>query len=282
MARHQRRWWGVLGALALACGAGCMSFPKPIDLPPECTAECADVPCACRGKVYVFLMSGLDPFDLDRVADFRAALIRAGFNRVYNGQAFHDSYFAREMHRLALEEPDARFVLVGFSLGADYAVSLAESVAHYNIPITLLASVDPYWWSAAPTERPTNVQQVMQIHGQPLLFANRASAGMDVEIPESFPTNITAHPLTVEHLARTLASIAGTLPRPELPPAAPVPDDSPTPRPITARRDEPRDAWDFLKPVASLRDLAPAEPAAPLPVTGERTTLRPAQPAVAE
>src|SRR5207247_5004367 len=140
--------------------------PNRIALPPECTTECAEVPCACRGKVYVFLMTGLDPFNTDRVGDFRAALIQAGFTKVYSGQGYHDTFFAAEMHRLAREEPDARFVLVGFSMGADYAASLAESVAQYGIPITLLASVDPYWWSTAPTRRPPNVQQVMHIHGE--------------------------------------------------------------------------------------------------------------------
>src|SRR5215207_10170554 len=109
---------GRLGTLALAAtmsgGPGCMSLnPKTIPLPPECTAECAEVPCACRGKVYVFLLAGLDPFDTDRVGDFRNALIRSGFTKVYSGQGYHDTYFAAEMHRLTLAEPDARFVVVG-------------------------------------------------------------------------------------------------------------------------------------------------------------------------
>jgi pimeloyl-ACP methyl ester carboxylesterase len=278
--------WGTrqaLGTLLLTAasigGPGCMAInPKPIPLAPECTAACADVPCQCRGKVYVFLMSGFDPLDLDRVGDFRAALIRAGFTKVYNGQFYHDVYFAKEMHRLATEEPDARFVVVGFSLGAEFAVSLAESVGHQGIPISLLASVDPYWWSTAPAKSPSNVQQVMHIHGEPLLFAQRASAGAEVQIPESFPANVTAHPLAVETLARALANVAGTLPPP---PASPVPqlaDDLPTPRPVT-RTSNPRDAWDFLKPTASLRGLAPIDPL-PAATGGERTSLRPAQPPV--
>lgn len=271
---------GALLFAALIAGPGCMALdPKPIPLPPECTAQCGDVPCACRGKVYVFLMSGFDPLDLDRVKDFRTALIHAGFIRIYSGQGYHDTYFASEMHRLALEEPDARFVIVGFSLGADYAVSLAESVGHYGIPVALLASVDPYWWSSAPTEKPANVEQVMHVHGEPWLLANRPSAGMDVRIPESFPTNITAHPLTVESLARALISIADTLPHPPPPTAAPpVADDHPTPRPVT-RTEGPRDSWDFLKPIASLRSLTPEEPSVGPNPGGERTSLRPTQPA---
>jgi hypothetical protein len=280
MSRHRQSLRG-LGLAVLIASSGCMALnPHPIPLAPECTTDCAEIPCSCRGKVYVFLMSGFDLFDMDRVNDFRTALIHAGFTKVYNGQFYHDTYFASEIHRLALEEPDARFVIVGFSLGADYAVSLAESVGHYGIPVSLLASVDPYWWSSAPTTNPPNVQQVMHIHGEPLLFPNRTSAGMDVQIPETFPTNITSNPLTVEALARALASVADTLPHPA--PANDPPqlsDDSPTPRPVH-RAEGPRDSWDFLKPIASLKSLAVDEAAVAAQPGGERTSLRPVLPLV--
>jgi len=219
-------------------------------------------------------MSGFDPLDFDHVSDFRRALIRQGFTKVYNGQCYHDTFFASEMCRIARAEPDAQFVIVGFSLGADYAVSLAESVANHGIPIALLVSVDPCWWSSAPTKKPSNVQQVMNIHGEPLLFAARVPAGMDVQIPDSFPTNITAHPLAVESVALALANIAGTMPRPQPTPLPELTDDLPTPHPTTIRTNKARDAWDFLKPVANLRNLAPVE-------SGERTSLRPLQPPAA-
>src|SRR5439155_18932982 len=134
----------------------------------------------------------------------------------------------------------------------------------------------------APTQMPANVQQVMHVHGEPLLVANRASAGIDVQIPETFPANITAHPLTAEHLARSLSGIAGTLPRPEPTAAPPVAEDAPTPRPVIVRTDGPRDSWDFLKPVASLRGRMPLETATEPTPLGERTALRSAQPAIAE
>src|SRR4051812_15211300 len=107
--RKERRL-GVLGTLVLAAGlsggSGCVSLgSKPIAVPPECGTRCAEVPCACRGKVYVFLMTGFDPFNTDRIGDFRSALIRAGFTKVYSGQGYHQNFFAAELHRLAREEP---------------------------------------------------------------------------------------------------------------------------------------------------------------------------------
>jgi len=284
MTANRRRLRHLLGPLALAVGlagsSGCLClYHNPPVLPQDCTTACSDVPCACRGKVYVFLLSGFDPLDLDHVGEFRMALLHAGFTKVYSGQFYHDTYFAAEMHRLALTEPDAKFVVVGFSTGAIEAVSLAESVAAKSIGITLLASVDPPWWSGAPAELPPNVQQVMHVHGQPVFVAPPATPGIDVEIPESFPTNITAHSMTVETLARTLAGIAGAVPRPT-PPQTAAPalvENGPTPRPVARRSDGPRDDWDFLKPVATLRsatqpEAPPTQPTAP--VGSERVAAR--------
>jgi hypothetical protein len=275
MSRARPRSFAALALAAVVAGPGCLSLGhKPIALAPECAAACDDVPCACRGKVYVFLLSGFDPLDLDHVSDFRAALIRAGFTKVYNGQFYHDRFFAKEMRRLSTEQPDAKFVLVGFSLGAEAAVSLAKSVGEHRIPVALLASVDPYWWSSAPTNKPDNVEQVMHVHGERLLIPPTLSVGQDVQIPASFPSNVTANAFTVETLARSLANVAGTLPPPGAPPAAEPPDEMPSPRPV-ARADAPSDAWDFLRPMAKLPSLtgSPGE---------ERTSLRPVMPRLAE
>jgi hypothetical protein len=257
-------------AAGIAASSGCMSLnPHPIPLSADCTAACGDVPCPCRGKVYVFLLRGFDPLDLDRVDDVRTALNTAGFTKVYDGQFYHERYFAEEMRRLSREEREARFVVVGFSLGAQAATGLAETVAKEGIPIALLASVDPYWWSSAPRRKPANVEQVMHVHGERLLFAPTLSAGADVQIPGAWPSNVTANPLAVETVARALANVAGTLPKPSNTRAPDFAGDLPTPRPI-ARNDGTRDAWDFLKPLATLPSSGNSNE--------ERTSLRPVQP----
>lgn len=259
---------------ALTAAPGCVSLHKPIALSSDCLTVCNDVPCACRGKVYVFLLSGFDPLDIDRVADVRAALIRAGYTKIYNGQFYHGSFFAREMLRLTVEEPDAKFVLVGFSYGAETAVSLAETVGKQSVPIALLASVDPYWWSSAPAKKPANVGQTLHVHGERLLVGAAASAGTDFQVPSSYPANVTAQPLGVEAVARAITEVAGQLPRPQ-PSATPqIVNESPTPRPV-ARSQNPPDAWDFLKPVAKLPPIG-------APVGEERTSLRPVMPALTE
>ena len=191
------------------------SIRKPIPLAPECTAACADVPCQCRGKVYVFLMSGFDPLRHRSRRRFpHGAHPMPDSPRFTTASSITTRFFASEMRRLAVEEPDARFVVVGFSLGADVR-RVAGRIRRPSRASRSRCSHPwiPYWWSSAPTqdaaERATGDDTFT---ANLCCFANRTSAGTDVQIPETFPTNITANPLTVESLARALASIAGTLP----------------------------------------------------------------------
>jgi hypothetical protein len=275
--RQQRRW--VFGAFTLAAGmlgsSGCLTLSHTqCALPPGCAEACQAVPCACRGKVYVFLVDGFDPLDFSRVAEVRSSLIRAGFTKVYNGQFYHGGWFADELRRLHTEEPDAHFVVVGFGSGVEVAASLAESVAKDGIAIDLLASVDAPFWSSAPQKQPANVQQAMAVHGQSLFGATDAVAGQDIEVPAGFLDNVTAHPLTLDRLAHALAQVAGAVPAPAKPEPVAA-EQAPTPRPMAARLAGPRDEWDFLKPVARLRDtLPPAEPAQDVMPYGERSVSR--------
>jgi hypothetical protein len=213
--------------------------------------------------VYVFLVNGFDPLGWGGAADARTALIRAGFRKVYDGQFYHAGWFADEMRRLHAEEPDVRIAVVGFGAGVEVAAWLAGEVAADGVVIDLLASVDAPFWSDAPGRHPENVGEVIAVEGRqqgPLM-------------PEFELAN---DPPTLDWLATELALVAGAVPAPPIQPKPPASVAEPTPRPFTARPRATRDEWDFLKPVAQLREIlpAPAHPVAEQPPDGERTALR--------
>src|SRR5262245_25236265 len=141
--------------------AGCLTWKAAsLPLPPDCVERCNDVPGGSRAKVYVFLLSGFDPLDLDEIAAVRATFQRHGFIKVYNGQFYHGIEFAKEMRAIRAEVPDARFAIVGYGLGVEAAAALAEDVAQSDIPVNLLASVDAPFWSSAPGKQPAHVWRV--------------------------------------------------------------------------------------------------------------------------
>ncbi|MFO0809761.1 MAG: hypothetical protein U0746_14155 [Gemmataceae bacterium] len=242
--RTKRRGLGNLILLAgLAGGPGCVTLcPKPLDLPPECVQACQQVPSCSRGRVFVFLVDGLDPLAVGCVGTVRRTLVGLGFNKVYDGYFYHVDWFAEEMCRLHAEEPDTRFVVVGVSTGATTAQSLAESVAAAGVGIELLAVVDGPLWGTANSVKPGNVVNMVRV-----------------------PDAATA----VMPLIEELTAIARSVPVPirELPP--PVVEELPPPRPVSRSSEGARDAWDFLKPVARLGESRTE----PMRAT-EHTTLR--------
>lgn len=242
MRAKRRNMGGWLLVACLVASPGCLTLcPNALELPPECVQACRELPCCSRGRVFVFLVDGFDPLDSCGVNCVRRSLIGLGFIKVYDGHFYHAGWFADEMRRLHAEEPDAHFVVVGFSTGADTARSLAESVAGDGITVDLLAVVDGPLWTAAIPDKPENVVRVIHLPGSAV---------------------------AVQPLADELTAIAGLVPVPVPPVVADV-SELPTPRPVAPVPSATRDAWDFLKPVARLD-----APATELPAAREHTSLR--------
>lgn len=241
--RVKRRNLGSWLLLAsLVASPGCLTLaPQMLDLPPECVQACHSLPCCSRGRVFVFLIDGFDPLDCCGVTRVRRSLIDLGFIKVYDGHFYHAAWFADEMRRLHAEEPDAHFVVAGFSTGAETARSLAESVGPDGITVDLLAVVDGPLWTAADPHKPENVVRVIHLPGC-------AAAG--------------------QPLADELTAIAGLVPVP-LPPAPPDITELPTPRPVVPPAPGTPDAWDFLKPATRL-----APPPTELPMPREDAPIR--------
>jgi pimeloyl-ACP methyl ester carboxylesterase len=90
----------------------------------------------------VFILGGTDPFDRgpDRLA---TGLNEHGFAKVYTGTRFHANWFAKEARRVAAENPDARFAVVGRRGGAARAAELAAQLARDGLPIDAFVLLDP-------------------------------------------------------------------------------------------------------------------------------------------
>jgi hypothetical protein len=277
-------WAGTLGRWLLAgvlgTGTGCMGFIHPVPpAPKELCEPCRSLPQACRGHVYVFLVGGMDPCHWANLGGLCSYLNSLGFTKTYCGELYHCWYFDSEIKKLHREDPEARFVLLGFSFGANVVRNLAQSAAKDGITIDLLVYCGGNTLKDCPRDRPENCLKIVNVlvssgfiwNGDTLQGADNAE--VDGGWHFSSPTN----PYTVNALVSELAVIAARVPF--VAPRDPVlpPEEAPAPRRLgPAEVPEPttaRDEWDFLKPVQHLHkpvDAAAtgAEPGTSVPGAG--------------
>jgi len=232
-----------LGLLAAAClgGTGCLSFLHPVEpAPPDIHATCLAYPPCCRDHVYIFLVHGVDPFDWANMAGVRDYVQELGFRKTYYGQAYHTLKFDREMRQIRAEDPSARFVLVGFSLGANMVRYLANSAQDDQIPIDLLVYFGGNTLHNEAYDQPDNAVRIVNVLASGAIW-NGAWMDRAENIHETdvYHFGSPAHPYSIQTLARELAVVAEHVE---------VKDDGPPPPPATGE-------WDFLKPVAHLKPV---------------------------
>jgi hypothetical protein len=271
-----RQFWRLLGsswllAVGLASTPGCLNCCHP--LPPanaELTTPCEELPPCCRRHVCIFVLNGIDPLSCSNLSGLEEHLHKLGFNQTYFGQCYHAPWFAHVIRHLHHDDPEARFVLIGFDVGAKAACWTAEMVESAHVPIDLLVYLDGCLLSKEPGAKPCNVHQVINVV---------AGCGQAIEGTEHVDALGVGHygtpasPATLVRLAQALADVAMQVPvRPEpepMPALMPVPyqpapsppsqeEMAPTPRPVPAPEKKERDEWDFLKPTDHLQPLPEA------------------------
>jgi hypothetical protein len=260
MPRHGcwRTLAGCLTILGISLASGCLGFVHPITpLSLEDRTSCDHVPQACKNRVHVFIIHGLDPLDLGNLDGLCDYLHSLGFIKTHFGQAFHGGYFEKEILRIHEAEPMARFAILGFSYGAGVARDLTCQLEKANIPVDLLVYLDGVCIFQRPLDSPHNALRVVNI------VAGEVDAGASIADAENVECSNTWHfgaptnRRTLKVLADELTTVAlgvplievllpppdFTVPRrpPVLPPPQPGAPPLPPPTPAGA-------GWNFLGP----------------------------------
>ncbi len=254
------RW---LLAACLAGASGCMSFVHPIDPPEKHVVEASQaLPDECRKHVYIFLVGGMDPCQWANLGGVREYLIALGYPKVYYGQLYHCFAFNSEIKKIHREDPRARFVLVGFSFGANVVRSFANSAQEEGILIDLLVYLGGNTIMNEPRSQPDNV-----LHIENILATGCIWNGDDLDRAET--THCTdvwhfgspTHQKTRAMFERELPVVAARVPI-IVPPVPPIPEDevAPTPRPLSPRPPAALPpGMDFLQPIEQLPVPRPAD-----------------------
>jgi pimeloyl-ACP methyl ester carboxylesterase len=276
---------GLCGlAFAMSMQAGCLQYLHPVDpLPVEEVRDNFQVPTACKNGVYVFLLHGIDPFDLANLEGLRDYVQSLGYIKTYYGQPFHAFYCATEIVAIRKRDPNARFVVIGFSYGAGLVRDLACSVGKLGIGIDLLVYLDGVPLDARPLGRPANARKVVNI----LAFARRDQykivGAENLRYDDAWHYGTVTHPKTLRMLVRELAEVALRVPvitdAPPPVPGVPAPQVLPAPKELSAPQVLPapkelpapkqlpppkpnakRGGWDFLEPDGHARSAQGAKP----------------------
>jgi hypothetical protein len=251
-----QQWRRLLGSIILAASAtavgGCLKPYYPVPPPAhELMQPCQALPDGCRNQVYIFLINGLDPVNLANMTGVRDHLQKLGFHKTYYGQLYHASYFEKEIRRIHHEDPEARFVLLGFSFGANLARNISHHVKNDGIDIDLLVYCGGNTFDNIPGDRPENAHRIVNILASGCIWNGAWLDGAEnVHAVDVFHFGTPSHPRTLEILDRELAVVATAVPilhGVETIPG-PDPEEMPAPRPAKPQGAARRDEWDFLQP----------------------------------
>jgi hypothetical protein len=254
----------ALAALCLATGQGCLSFVHSLDLPPkEQIAQGESIPAPSRNHVHVFLIHGMDPMDLANLNGVTEYIQQLGYIKTHYGQLYHLWEFKKEMRRVHKEDPQARFVLIGFSFGANMVRELANAVKDEGILIDLLIYLGGNTLENTPETQPDHVVHIANILAAGCIWNGTTMDRADnIHYTNVWHFGSPTHPRTRELLARELAVVALRVPYVEkAPPPLPqeLEEEVPMPRRVTPDRvrqmsSELPPEWGFLNTRAASAD----------------------------
>jgi pimeloyl-ACP methyl ester carboxylesterase len=229
---------------ALACLVGCHSVHPP---PRELIEPCQSLPRCCRDHVHIFLIDGLDPANCADLPGLRSYLVGLGFNNTSHGQLYHTGTFLNTIRRIHAEDRSARFVLVGFSFGANAARHVANQLKEEQVEVDLLVYLGGNTLGNTPRDRPSNARRVVNILATGWIWHGAQMDDADnLSVPDVLHFGSPTHQATLEMFARELAEVAAQVPL--------VINTADT---TTSSKLQP--AWSFLAPAESLQPLPERE-----------------------
>jgi hypothetical protein len=251
------------GARSLASGAaallallatGCLGMLHPVRCPqtPQCVA-CSGLPACCCRHVHIFFVNGLDPLDYCNLKGLAGYCNQLGFANTYRGQLFHGKHFHKQIVRIHQEDPDSRFVLVGFSFGANVMRDMALELQREGIDVDLLVYYGGNTLENEPRSKPENAGHVVNIlaHGY-IWHGARIDGAENYQLEDVWHFGSPTHRVSLEVLGRELMTIALRVP---------MTREDLIQTHVTAKPPNgsvERDEWDFLKPSDRLAPLVEA------------------------
>jgi hypothetical protein len=200
-----RQTAGLALTFALLASLGCTTCPHRAAF--DALATEADQSCTYgqRNRVIAVLVGPESVFDLGGVGTFSKSLNEAGFARIYRGGILHANWLSREAQRTHEDDPETRFVVIGYDLGCRTARNLAVDLTHSGVPVDAVVLLDPL---AVDSNRPlpANVElTVVRSHGW---TGNPVPDAFESIVPGVGHYDLLASPETLGTVVAALSTVA--------------------------------------------------------------------------
>jgi thioesterase domain-containing protein len=182
------------------------------------------------------LINGLDPLYVGNMAGERDYLQQLGFSNIYFGQMYDWWWFKSKVRQAYREDPQARFVIVGYSWGCSMAHSLARAVQDEGIEIDLLVHLDAVAFTRKFHHKLENVHRVLNITSFSMLCGVPSEGAENIRESDVWHFGPPTHPRTLEALAANLVSLAVATKTPEARAMSPAAGVALSPAPTTTLR----------------------------------------------
>ncbi len=128
-------------------------------------------PCPCpKDHVYIFAVNGLNPLCLGNFNGFCTYLKEQGYKHTYFAQLYTCLDWANYIREVRHGDPQAKVVLIGFSLGANSVRWIANDLARDGTRVDLLVYLVGDTIGNTPESHPANVGRVVNIRGKGLIL----------------------------------------------------------------------------------------------------------------
>ncbi len=170
---------------------------------------------------YVFCFNGVDPANLGNMYGLCTFIKSYGFPQTYFGQMYHGNYYLRKIRQIHHDDPQARFVLVGFSGGTYVIRNMANTLRSEGVIIDLLVYIGGDMIYNTPYSQPDNALRILNVTGYGFclsggnLFFNgdTLDRATNVRIP-IYHFGLPSHRDTLQWLLRELDQVPCTPPPP--------------------------------------------------------------------
>lgn len=181
----------LIGLLALGALPGSMVAGPllPLASPPsDLRARCEALPAGCRERLHVYMINGLTilPHMAGSMNAMAPYVEDLGFCRPKVACHFWRWSYQNDIRRIHCTDPEARFVLVGYSMGASVVYSMAQALEKDGVFIDLIILIDGHTFVHDFKETPSNVGRVVSINSTAWALTGKCRPGQTCYTVETF------------------------------------------------------------------------------------------------